>query len=66
MREREREKLWHYTEGQSTLEMVSDVAMAQDSTMASSSSGSTSIDVGAPCGGNQSADVANDGSVSGG
>lgn len=46
--------------------MVSEAAMVQDSTMASSSSGSTSIDVGAPCGGNQSADVANDGSVSGG
>lgn len=61
-----REKLWHYTEGQSTLEMVSEVAMVQDSTMASSSSGSTSIDVGAPCGGNQSADVANDGIVLGG
>lgn len=46
--------------------MVSEVAMVQDSTMASSSSGSTSVDVGAPCGVNQSADVANDENVLGG
>lgn len=61
-----REELWHYTEGQSTLEMVSEVAMAQDSTMVTSSSGSMSIDVGAPCGVNQSADVANNENVLGG
>lgn len=46
--------------------MVSEVAMVQDSTMATSSSGSTSKDVGATCSGNQSADVANDGNVLGG
>lgn len=61
-----REKFRNYTEGQSTPEMVSEVAMVQDSTMASSSSGPTSIGLGAPCGGNQSADVANDGNVLGG
>lgn len=61
-----REKFRNYTEGQSTAKMVSEVAMVQDSTMASSSSGPTSIDLGAPCGGNQSADVANDGNLLGG
>lgn len=61
-----REKFRNYTEGQSTLEMVSEVAMVEDSIMASSSSGPTPMDLGAPCGGNQPADVANDGNVSGG
>lgn len=46
--------------------MVSKVAMVQDSTMASSSSGPTSVGIGAPCGGNQPVDVANDGNVLGG
>lgn len=61
-----REKFRNYTEGQSTLEMVSEVVMVQDSIIPSSSSGPTSMDLGAPCGGSQPADVANDGDVSGG